>query len=290
MPQKNYCVIGYPIQHSLSPRLYNREFKKRGIAARYHAVEVKPENLSAFMKTFRERFEGANVTIPHKENVMRFLDVVSREARAIGAVNTIVKKKGKGGMTKLYGYNTDVTGCMEALKKNGVRVLKNKRVLVLGAGGAARAVVYCLTRAGAHVTVANRTLAHAKKLARAFGCDAIKMNAENINPADFYFIINATSGGMWAPPQRGLRPQTKETPLPDLARQLAPRAPHQKLPIVMDIVYRPRLTVLLKDAKKSGCRIITGDHMFLAQAAQSFKLFKEPLKNIFPAAVLLFWL
>lgn len=261
MPQKKYCVIGYPIRHSLSPRIHNREFKKRGVKGRYRAVEVKPENLAVFMKNFGERFEGGNVTIPHKEKIMRFLEWVSPEARAIGAVNTIVKRVGRGGKAQLCGYNTDVVGCREALRENGVKVLKNKCVLVVGAGGAARAVVYGLTKAGAQVTVANRTLAHAKKLARAFGAYATSLSA--FNPSDFDLIINTTSVGMW--------PHTKESPLPNLVAHLAAHA--NKLPLVMDIIYRPRLTKFLKDAKKGGCRIITGETMFLAQARASFQLF-----------------
>lgn len=275
---KRFCVIGFPISHSLSPRIHNRAFRALKISAQYEAVEVKPEKLAAFMKTFRDCFDGANVTIPHKETVMKFLDEVAPEARAIGAVNTIVKR-GK----KLIGYNTDVYGALEALNagftsKAGPRsrskppqvahpFLRGKKVLILGAGGAARAIVYGLTKAGADVMILNRTLSRAKKLAREFRCaypknsDATSLKAllgtSNI-------IINTTSVGMM---RHGKL--SSDSPLPQL---IACLQNSKKKPIVMDIIYRPRMTKFLRDAKRAGCPIITGDKMFLAQADKSFEL------------------
>jgi shikimate dehydrogenase len=322
---KKYCVIGYPIGHSLSPKIHNAAFKKLKIDAKYEAVEVKPQNLKKFMRDFKEKYAGANVTIPHKEQVIKYLDKISPEAKKIGAVNTIVNRGGK-----LVGHNTDVVGAMVAL--SGVMVslsnhgtgfpFKNKNVVVLGAGGAARAVVYGLKRAGAKVTIVNRTISRAKKLAVEFGC---KYEPKVLSPFDV--LINTTSVGMWQ--KRGNREQgtgnwTKETPLPELSRGwlrafflnngapqphsglLAPlsgaavasmgrsprlggtRSASLKLfkknaqqpapPVVMDIIYRPRMTKLLRDAKKAGCQIITGDKMFLAQAEASFKLFNTASK------------
>lgn len=260
-----FCVIGYPIQHSLSPRIHNRAFRKLGILARYEAISVRPRDLGSFIRKFRKNFTGANVTIPHKEKILRYLDALSPEARAIGAVNTIVNRGGK-----LIGYNTDVFGAMEALgkiksatQKSKVKFLKEEKVIVLGAGGAARAVIYGLKKAGAKVIILNRTLSRAKKLAREFHCSTViaSMAKQSIQEADI--IINATSVGMW--------PKVSQTPLPEFFAywRLAFDRPRS---IAMDIVYRPRMTKFLRDAQKAGCKIITGDKMFLAQAAKSFEL------------------
>lgn len=251
---KKYCVIGYPIKHSLSPKIFNSAFKKLKIPAQYSAVEVAPRNLARFMQGFCGKYAGANVTIPHKEKILRFLDKLSPSAKAIGAVNVIVNRHGK-----LIGYNTDVLGAMMALKSS-VKNLRNKNTVVLGAGGAARAIVYGLKKAGAKVTILNRTLSHAKKLAQDFKCRFGAIEKNNFEQCDI--LINATSVGMW--------PHKKETPLPQLKN--LPRELKKK-PIVMDIVYRPRMTKFLRDAKKAGCRIITGDKMFLAQAEKSFEIF-----------------
>ncbi|MBI2638242.1 shikimate dehydrogenase [Candidatus Peregrinibacteria bacterium] len=233
--KKVYCVIGYPIKHSLSPKLHNAAFRKLKIPARYEAVEVKPRDLAKFMRDYRARYAGGNVTIPHKQTIMKYLDRVSPEAKKIGAVNTIVNREGK-----LIGYNTDVFGAMFSLQKIGRVALRNKKVMVLGAGGAARAVVHGLKKAGASVTILNRTLAHAKKLASDFRCAyAALKDFQKCTSRGLDILINTTSVGMW---------------------------PN------MDIIYRPRITQLLRDAKAAGCKIITGDHMFLAQAAKSFEL------------------
>lgn len=232
------------------------------LPCRYEAVEVKPEDLAQFMHEFKKKYAGANVTIPHKQEVMKFLDVVSREAKKIGAVNTIVNKNGK-----LVGYNTDVTGAMAAIKEKKPR-LKGKKAIVLGAGGTARALVYGLVEAGAHVTILNRTLAHAKNLAQDFACAYGTLG-------DFYIyapcdlVVNTTSVGMG---------DKEESPLPGFLHVIrgAPVKTRKKM-VVMDIIYFPHITKLLRDAKKSGCRIITGDKMFNAQAAASFKLWTRHL-------------
>lgn len=290
---RQYCVIGYPIAHSLSPKIHNRAFRKLKIPARYRAISVPPGRLSEFMSVFRDNFAGANVTIPHKENVMKFLDEVSPEARVIGAVNTIVNRGGR-----LVGYNTDVFGAMEALRRCGIDRLKNKRVIVLGAGGAARAVVYGLRKAGAKVIILNRTLSRARKLAGEFGCDYGRLQDfgqifadSDRKQSQAAIIINTTSLGMW--------PHVKETPIvgqkgflsastasrkqiwsfvPRAGNTLLALASPGKRPepvFAMDIIYRPRLTRFLRDARRAGRKIITGDKMFLAQAAASFKLWTD---------------
>lgn len=309
-----YCVIGFPVSHSLSPRLHNRAFRKFGIPAMYESREVSPKNLASFMKTFRTRYAGANVTIPHKEKVMKFLDSVSSEARAIGAVNTIVNRGGK-----LAGYNTDVYGAMLALrtgkwlfenkkldlkKQNGAWLLSEKvanqkfhlgsrnrkwlsgsRAIVLGAGGAARAIVYGLKKAGAKVVILNRTLSHAKKLAKEFGCEFGRLeDFKKFASRGIDIVINATSVGMIrkAKSQKSNTLQQikkiKGAGKKSKVSAISPSDFHrvldsaQKKPIILDIVYRPLMTKFLRDAKAAGCRIITGDKMFLAQAEKSFEL------------------
>lgn len=269
-----YCVIGYPIKHSLSPKLHNRAFRKLKIPARYEAVEVRPQNLAKFMRTFREKYAGGNVTIPYKVAVMKFLDGISPEARAIGAVNTIVNRGGK-----LVGYNTDMFGAVSALqqgmgrggkgRKKGGKFLKGKQAVILGAGGAARAVVYGLKKAGAKVTILNRTLKHAKKLAKDFRCKSGQLKNSLSTKCDV--LINTTSVGMWREKVKNQKSKIKmvNTPLPNLKEILRRSG---KKPVVMDIIYRPRMTKFLRDAKRAGCKIITGDHMFLGQAAKAFEL------------------
>lgn len=268
-----YCVIGYPIKHSLSPKIFNRWFKKFKIPAQYRTVEVAPRNLAKFMRSFRENYAGANVTIPHKERLLRFLDKLSPEAKKIGAVNVIVNQRGK-----LVGYNTDCHGAMEALASDSrlcashfSKFLRNKKVVVLGAGGAARAIVYGLKKAGARITILNRTVSRAKKLAKEFKCDYGKLEDFDVRNCDL--IVNATSVGMCS----------VETPLPRLKIALKNC---KKKPVVMDIIYSPRMTKLLRDAKRTGCKIITGDKMFFAQAAKTFELWTG--KN-FPLKSCLLW-
>ncbi|MBI5413845.1 shikimate dehydrogenase [Candidatus Peregrinibacteria bacterium] len=253
MNSRLYCVIGYPVKHSLSPKLHNGRFKKLKIKARYFQEEVKPEKLGEFMRGFKEKYSGANVTIPHKEKVMKFLDEVAPEAKKIGAVNVIVNRDGK-----LVGHNTDVVGAIAALKSD-VKIIKGQYAVILGAGGAARAVIYGLKNAGSHVLILNRTVENAEKLAAEFDC---KFGAlEDFDATNCDILINTTSVGMW--------PKIEETPLPNLKENL--RAANKK-PVVMDVIYRPKMTRMLKDAKACGCKVVIGEKMFLAQAAESFKL------------------
>lgn len=259
MNSRRYCVIGYPVKHSFSPKLHNGWFKKNKIKARYVKEEVKPEDLGKFMCGFREKFAGANVTIPHKEKIMKFLDEVTPEAREIGAVNVIVNRGGK-----LVGHNTDVVGAMAALK-SAVKIIKGKRAVVLGAGGAARAVVYGLKKAGAQVVILNRTIENAERLAAEFDC---KFGAlEDFDAANCDILINTTSVGMWDENSGDYKIQTPLPCHPELVSGSSPQKP-----VVMDVIYRPKMTRLLKDAKACGCKVVTGEKMFLAQAAESFKL------------------
>jgi len=189
------------------------------------------------------------VTIPHKVEVMKYVDEIDETAKQIGAVNTVINDNGK-----LVGYNTDYYGAVEALKEK--TKLKNKKVLVVGAGGGARAVVYGIKKENASITIINRTTEKAKVLAKEFNVEYgdIK-NIKNLIK-DNEIIINTTSVGM--------APNTNESIIKgeDLI----------KGKIVMDIIYKPSETKLIKLAKKAGCSVITGDRMLIYQAIGQFKL------------------
>jgi shikimate dehydrogenase len=245
-------VIGHPIEHSLSPALHNAGYRELGIEDRfvYSAHDVRPENISDFVQEARSReIRGISCTTPHKEIIMPYLDVIDPIAQKIGAVNTVVQEKGK-----LYGYSTDWIGAVEPLKS--LTTLRNKKVAVIGAGGAARAMVYGLVDEGAVVTVYNRTLKKAKELAREFNCQASALsNSASIATVDI--ICNATSLGM--------HPHEDKTPIDP-----ALLSSHQ---IVLEAIYNPYETVLLRGAKVQGAQVIHGTEMLLYQAMAQFKLY-----------------
>jgi shikimate dehydrogenase len=254
-----YGVIGFPVEHSLSPVMQNAAFEALGMDCIYEAFAVKGKDLEcAVMGAKGLGFGGLNVTIPHKEAVIKFIrpDPVAAE---IGAANTI-------DFQKMMAYNTDAPAAVAALKDNGVSVDK-KNVLVLGAGGAARAVVYGLLKNGAFVTVANRTPAKAADLAaymRAVGDvfgTSLDDLAEKVRMADI--IINTTPVGM------GWEDQS-----------LVTRDMLDRTQVVFDLVYRPLETPLLKEAKAAGAKTVDGIAMLSRQGALSFEIWtgvKPPL-------------
>ncbi|MEK6869817.1 MAG: shikimate dehydrogenase, partial [Nanoarchaeota archaeon] len=249
-------VIGEFAENSMSKYMHNASFREKKLDFVYMPFKAKKEELKEFINNFRKfSFAGASVTIPHKAEVMKFLDKIDETAKQIGAVNTIVNKNGK-----LIGYNTDYYGAVEALKEK--TKLKNKKALVVGAGGGARAVVYGLKKEGAIITITNRTADKAKILAKEFnvkfdGMENIKRLVKNNE-----IIINTTSVGM--------APNTNESIINgnDLI----------KGKVIMDLVYKPSETKLIKLARKSKCRVITGDRMLIYQAIGPFKLWtgQEP--------------
>lgn len=237
---KHIClVIGDPIAHSLSPELHNAGYKTLGIEKQYIflACRVRPHELARFINRAKTAgIRGIAVTMPHKAAVMACLDAVDSSAAEIGAVNTIVNDKGR-----LTGYNTDWIGALQPLEE---RVkLKNKKIVIIGAGGAARAIGYGVARCGADVFVYDRNV-HTK-------ADL----TSQVSRADI--IVNATPVGM--------HPDVNATPI---AKKLISK--HQ---IVMDVIYWPSETRLLREARQQGARIISGMEMFLGQADAQFKLF-----------------
>ncbi len=256
-----FCgVIGNPVEHSLSPAIHNAAFAKLGINCVYLAWRV--ESIGDAIKGLRAlgNFRGASVTIPHKVSVMPFLDQIETTAQTIGAINTIVADKGR-----LIGYNTDATGAMRALREGGA-TLDGQHVVVLGSGGAARAIVVALA---AETKTARLTILGVDDRERAMLASDVRSVAPF--PVDDAHLADATlSGALPAADVLihctpvGMSPKSDATSVP-------PALLHPRL-TVMDIVYNPRDTVLLKDAKRAGCQVIPGLEMFLNQAAAQFEL------------------
>ena len=266
-------IVGYPLRHSVSPAFQQAAFDHLGIDARYLAWETPPNALAERMESLRgPSLLGANVTVPHKQAVVSFLDEVSQAAQDTGAVNTIVNEEGR-----LTGHNTDATGFLRALQVDAGFQAQGKRVLVLGAGGSARAVVYCLLKQGAgRVTIANRTVERAHRLIQTLGsprnAEAAPLGmTESSNGWDL--IVNCTTLGMRHAPGE------KETPLPSDA------IPANSL--VYDLVYNPEETPLLQAAAKAGARTLGGLPMLIYQGAEAFRLWtgrEAPVEVMFQAA------
>lgn len=254
-------LIGWPVGHSRSPAMHNQAFAHLGLNWQYLLLPVYPEHVADAVRGLRALgFAGANVTVPHKLAVMEALDEVMPEAQAIGAVNTIVNRDGY-----LVGYNTDGIGFLRALREGGFSP-ENCDALLLGAGGASRAVLYALLSEGAKVTIVNRTPSRAERLAQEFGdffgvkipvmtFDCPIMLQEALNQANL--LVNATSLGM--------SPHSEASALPDGIR-FPPRL------TVYDLVYNPLETRLLADARAAGATAIDGLGMLIHQGAAAFAL------------------
>ena len=245
-----YGVMGYPVSHSLSPFIHNLGFKELGINAVYGCFEVKPEMLPAAIEGVKALgIKGLSVTVPYKEKIMEFLDEIDETAQKIGAVNTILNEKGK-----LIGFNTDWIGILKAFEVSGVD-LKEKKVVIVGAGGASKAVVFAVKKAGAkEIEVYNRTFEKAVKLADEFG--VIPKKWEELKNACGDVIIQTTSVGM----------NSWESPVEE--QTLA------NFKIAMDIVYTPLKTKFLSMAEKYG-KIIDGLKMLLYQGIEQFKIWTK---------------
>lgn len=249
-------LLGWPVEHSLSPAMHNAAFEHLRLDCCYLTFPVKPELLKDAVKAVKAlNIAGVNVTMPHKENVIPLLDQVDADASFIGAVNTIVNSNGK-----LMGYNTDGRGFMQSLSETRISVNK-KNVLILGAGGASRAIGYYLCQSASKLFLYDIDRKKAGKLIRAL--NKIKNNvfsAGNINNLDKYdVIINATPLGL-----------KKGDPLPVDINLLKPRH------VVCDLIYKK--TELLDKAARKGCRTLNGLGMLLWQGAFAFELWtgKKP--------------
>ena len=253
-----YAVIGDPIDHSLSPNIHNAAFRHLKLDHSYIAYKISAGELAAGIDSLKKiRIAGFNVTIPHKIEIMKFLDDMDTTSKVIGAVNTVSNENGK-----LKGYNTDMIGFLDPIKKKNLAI-KDSQVLLLGAGGAARAIVTAMIKEKANkITIVNRTQENANKLAdfaKKIGgnADAVSIQKANELIGDYKFIINSTSIGM------------KNEPSPISTRNIS------KNSVVYDIVYQPINTDLIKKSKENGATIIYGYEMLLSQAACSFEIWHK---------------
>jgi shikimate dehydrogenase len=249
-------LLGWPVEHSLSPAMHNAAFKHIGLDCCYLTFPVKPELLKDAVKAVRAlNLAGVNVTMPHKENVIPLLDKVDADASFIGAVNTIVNTNGR-----LTGYNTDGKGFMQSLAEARISVNK-KNVLILGAGGASRAIGFYLAKKASGLFIYDIDRKKAGRLVRALKrINNNVFSAGHINNLDKYdVIINATPLGL-----------RKNDPVPVDIKLLKPRH------VVCDLIYKN--TPLLQKASKKGCKTLNGLGMLLWQGVFAFELWtgKKP--------------
>ena len=269
-------LIGYPVSHSLSPKIQNAALKASGLEGEYSLYPIAPDDMSA-LKALLERVRsgevtGFNVTIPHKQNVIPFMDELTPTAQAIGAVNVIYMRG-----NKLIGDNTDAFGFLKDLHRfisqNQFEIVDQKSAIVLGTGGSARSVVYALLHDGWHVTIAARRFEQAQQLASQFeGAIPTELNAQTFQPANFQLIVNTTPLGM--------TPNVDQSPLPENIALL-------KNTKIYDLVYNPRETKLVRDARAQGLSATTGLGMLIEQAALGFELWTghKPPKDVLYTSV-----
>jgi shikimate dehydrogenase len=264
-------VIGWPVTHSISPAMHNAAFKALGMEDwSYELAPVPPDIVGHSLRVLRDEggFIGVNVTVPLKEKVIPYVKADER-ARAVGAVNTIDFRNN-------LGTNTDVVGFIDDLKAHDIQ-LSSAKVMVLGAGGAARAAVYGLSKAGAQVTVVNRTMQKASVMLADLALSAGIRNADvgtldeavEMNPS---LIINCTSVGMW--------PKVEESPWIE-------GVPFPKGATVYDMVYRPEHTRFMQQVEAHGGRAIGGLGMLVRQGAAAFQIWtgcEAPVEVMYTAA------
>ena len=271
-------LIGYPVSHSLSPKIQNAALKACGLEGDYSLFPIAPDDMQG-LKDLLDRVRageitGLNVTIPHKQNVFELVDELTPTARAIGAVNTIYLRE-----NKLIGDNTDAPGFLSDLKKfltlerDRELVPAQKKALVLGAGGSARAVVYALLNDDWDVTLSTRRIEQAEQLSNSFNHRALRItdNLSNIELSNIILLANTTPLGM--------TPNTDQSPWPK-------NLPFPKA-VIYDLVYNPRETKLVRDARAQGLNATTGLGMLIEQAALGFELWTghKPPRNILFEAV-----
>ena len=249
--RRRLAVLGHPIAHSRSPAMQNAALRELGLAPEwsYEAIDVAPERFEERVRAMPEEgFVGANVTVPHKPAALAVAEVASPAAREIGAANTLSFRDGH-----LVAENTDAEGLLAAL----AGAPAGKRALILGAGGAARAAVWGLVRAGADVAIWNRTEEKAAKLARELGASA----TQQADAAGFDLIVNATTVG--------LDPEASLDSLP-----LDAQAIHERQTVV-DLAYGPSETELARRARTHGARVVDGLEVLVRQGAASLRIWTE---------------
>lgn len=252
-------LIGYPLGHSLSPKIHAAALKSCGLEGDYSLFPISPDDLiqlQALLNRVRGgELHGLNVTIPHKQNVIPYLDDLTASACAIGAVNTVFAKDGK-----LIGHNTDAPGFLADLQRvieiPRSTIVNRKSAIVLGAGGSARAVVYALVDAGWVVTIAARRMDQARELAEKYPNANVAVTDFEHVPSNFDLLVNTTPVGM--------SPNVENSPWPD-------NVPFPQNAFVYDLIYNPRETLLIKRARVAGLSASTGLGMLVEQAALAFE-------------------
>ncbi|MFH0887190.1 MAG: shikimate dehydrogenase [bacterium] len=256
-------LIGYPLEHSLSPLMHNAAYEKLNLNYCYIPLEIKESGLKTLLTSIRYlNFAGVNVTIPYKEKVIPLLDEITDSARLIGAINTIQNLNGK-----LIGHNTDGPGFLDSLRYDAGFDPAGKNMILLGAGGASRAVASTLCQAGIKtISICETDFAKGKKLVEYLG-KTFKKTIDFIEPespglrkkiSSCHLLVNATPIGMY--PMINDSPLSSEIILP-------------KHILVYDLVYNPQDTALLKRAKKAGAKTASGLGMLIRQGALSFQIF-----------------
>lgn len=256
-----YCLIGHPVSHSLSPAIFNAGFAHLAMDESYGLVDVAPEKLEAEVsRLVGQGVRGFSVTVPHKETIIPLIDEMDSSAGLVGAVNAVVAAKGR-----LTGYNTDLGGLSDSFPALGVPGLAGESVLVLGAGGAARAAALAALKAGAaQVTVANRTPARAELLAAVLAghYPAARVIASALDSPELpggareaVLVMNATSLGL-----------SSDDPLPLDPSLLSERT------FIYDLVYSPSGTAWVRKGRQAGLKAADGKEMLLRQAARAWKL------------------
>ena len=252
---KSFAVIGDPIDHSLSPNIHSAAFREMNLDSSYIAYRIPKGELEEGIEGLKKiKIDGFNVTVPHKVEMMKYLDKVDESCSLIGAVNTVTNKEGL-----LKGYNTDMDGFLEPFKKRKLNI-ENTKVLLLGAGGAARAIVAAFAKNKAKkITIANRTIEKAEnlsELSKKMRLDSKAINIKDVKDSakDYDIIVNATS--------IGLGNESSAISLDSINDKT----------IVYDIVYMPMHTDFIKKAKEKNAVIIFGYEMLLGQAARAFEI------------------
>lgn len=253
---KILLVIGDPIDKSLSPVMHNAAIANLNLIDKFAflACQVLRPNLKEALRGISSLgVIGVSVTMPHKENIIEHLDEVDEVAKRLGAVNTVLVDVANPSGAKLTGYNTDWLGFLKPLQK--VVDLSGKRIALVGAGGAARAACYALTKSKANITIYNRTLNKAEALAKEWQAEAQSLS--NLGKDSFDVLVNASSLGMLG--------VGEDLPISENV--------FNKNHVVMDMVYRPHETKLIQKAKLAGAKVVHGIEMLLYQGIEQFKMF-----------------
>ena len=252
---KTFAVIGDPIDHSLSPNIHSAAFRELNLDCSYIAYRIPKGELEEGIEGLKKiKIDGFNVTIPHKVEMMKHLEKIDESCSIIGAVNTVVNNNGV-----FKGYNTDMDGFLDPFKKKKLNI-KDTRILLLGAGGAARAIVAGFAKEKAKsITIANRTLENANNLsefAKKIGLDANAIRIKDVKDSakNYDIIVNATSVGL------------KNEPSPISLEGINEKT------IIYDIVYMPMNTDFIKKAKEKNAIVIFGYEMLLGQATRAFEI------------------